>query len=360
MGRRKTKYTGVYERVSTVNKFQGKPDVAYDYCFKVGDKLTWKCAGWKSEGMTAAEAADMRRDAIKEGKHKVNAAITFSDAWEIYRRDWLEAKSKTCIVTDKGFFVNHLRHRIGHKLLKDVTPSDINVILHDMRGLSEQTQKHVLGFIRRVYRKLIAWKMYRGDIPTDGMMPGKIRNERMRFLTHEEARMILAELDCRSPEFADVCRVSLYAGLRLSEIFHLKVQHVHLDTGLLDIMDAKAGTRQAFISGALNKTLQRLVEGRKPQEYLFTQADGKSPMQSLSHVFQRVVRDLDLNEGVTDARHKIVFHTLRHTFASWLVQEGVPLYTVADLMGHSTLAMTQRYAKLADSDRRDAVAKLKI
>jgi integrase len=56
---------------------------------------------------------------------------------------------------------------------------------------------------------------------------------------------------------------------------------------------------------------------------------------------------MGMNEGVTDARQKVVFHTLRHTFASWLVMRGVPLYDVAKLMGHNTIVMTQRYAHLA-------------
>jgi len=50
---------------------------------------------------------------------------------------------------------------------------------------------------------------------------------------------------------------------------------------------------------------------------------------------------------ISDARQKVVFHTLRHTFASWLVQEGEALYTVAKLMGHTSLEMTQRYSHLA-------------
>ena len=66
MARRKTRYTGVYERQSTSNKYQGKPDVAFDFCYRVDGKLTWECAGWRSEGMTAQEASDLRREAMKK------------------------------------------------------------------------------------------------------------------------------------------------------------------------------------------------------------------------------------------------------------------------------------------------------
>lgn len=167
--------------------------------------------------------------------------------------------------------------------------------------------------------------------------------------------MLLLELDRRSPIVADICRVSLYAGLRLGEIRALRVQHIDLEAGLISIMDAKAGSRQTVISDTLREVLEKRVKYKAPGDYLFPQEDG-SQMKYLSHVFNRVVRDLGFNEEVEDERHKVVFHSLRHTFASWLVQSGVPLYTVADLMGHSTITMTQRYAKLAQDDRREAVA----
>jgi integrase len=70
------------------------------------------------------------------------------------------------------------------------------------------------------------------------------------------------------------------------------------------------------------------------------------------------VNELQLNDNVVDDRQKVVFHTLRHTFASWLVQAGTPIYTVANLMGHSTIAMTQRYAHLAPEGNRAAAMKL--
>ena len=74
-----------------------------------------------------------------------------------------------------------------------------------------------------------------------------------------------------------------------------------------------------------------------------------------------VIQDKDGNDipvRITDARQKVVFHTLRHTFASWLVQQGTPLYTVAELMGHSTLEMSRRYSHLAPDTLRKAALSL--
>lgn len=71
-----------------------------------------------------------------------------------------------------------------------------------------------------------------------------------------------------------------------------------------------------------------------------------------------VVGELGFNEGVEDTRQKVVFHTLRHTFASWLAQRGVPLYTIAKLTGHSELRMVERYAHLAPDGVKEAAMML--
>ena len=88
-------------------------------------------------------------------------------------------------------------------------------------------------------------------------------------------------------------------------------------------------------------------------DYVFPARDG-GQRRWVSDTFERVVEALGFNDGIEDARQRVVFHSLRHTFASWLVQRGVPLYTVAELMGHTTLEMTKRYSHLAPDTMRAA------
>lgn len=92
-------------------------------------------------------------------------------------------------------------------------------------------------------------------------------------------------------------------------------------------------------------------------EYVFPAQNG-AKRNWVSDTFERVVDQLGLNDGITDSRQRVVFHTLRHTFASWLVQDGTPLYTVAELMGHTTLEMTKRYSHLSPDTVRAAALTL--
>ncbi|MDE7065142.1 MAG: tyrosine-type recombinase/integrase [Desulfovibrionaceae bacterium] len=67
-----------------------------------------------------------------------------------------------------------------------------------------------------------------------------------------------------------------------------------------------------------------------------------SPISEAGTPFRRVVKKCGFNAGISDRRNRVVFHTLRHTFASWLVQNGTPLMVVGDILGHRSITMTQR------------------
>ena len=122
-------------------------------------------------------------------------------------------------------------------------------------------------------------------------------------------------------------------------------------------MDSKGVvSRYAFMTKKV-KVLFQSMKQRGLNDYVFTRQGGE-PLSDMPRIFFEVVQDLGFNNEITDRRQKVVAHTLRHTFASWHVEAGTDLYTVKSLMGHSVIAMTERYAHLSNGTLHNATLNL--
>jgi len=178
-------------------------------------------------------------------------------------------------------------------------------------------------------------------------------------LSFKEAENLLNEIKSISQQTHDICLVSFQTGMRMGEIFNLKWQDVDLVHGVMHIRNPKNNeTRQAYITPKLLDMFKRLeFEKVKATGFVFADRNGKK-IHQLSFTFNRAVDRLGLNEGVTDRQNKIVPHSLRHTFASWLAMQGETLLTIKELMGHKDIETTMRYAHLIPDQKRAAVMKL--
>ena len=174
----------------------------------------------------------------------------------------------------------------------------------------------------------------------------KFDNKRLRFFTREEARDLLNELKTRSQQTHDIALLSLHTGARAGEIFSLTWGAVDLSNGLLTAKDTKSGkNRFLYLTHETQAMLHKKLIGQHLHELVFPDRNGEK-IKFISASFSRAIEKLGFNNGITDRRDKATFHTLRHTFASWHVQNGTDLYTVKELLGHSTIALTERYSHL--------------
>ncbi len=175
----------------------------------------------------------------------------------------------------------------------------------------------------------------------------------MRFFIAQEA------LKKVSMQVHDQAQIALHCGLRFGEIAKLIWADVDLDNGIIQVKDAKSGDRQAYITEPVKDVLIRLNEQNsyKPSSLIFQSKNGKRQFH-VSSTFYRKVKELGFNDEIIDRRQKVCFHSLRHSFASWLALDGTSLYEIMELMGHRDIKMTQRYAHLMPSIKKKAVNKL--
>ncbi|MGD0232134.1 MAG: site-specific integrase [Syntrophorhabdales bacterium] len=185
-----------------------------------------------------------------------------------------------------------------------------------------------------------------------------VKNSRERFLSYEQADMLLTEIRIRSQTTYEIALLSLHCGLRASEILNLKGKDIDLEHGIIHIRDPKNSQAR---TANMTYAVREIFEGRMPEsheEYVFKDKRHKEKIKQVSQAFVKAVDAVGLNQGVTDRLQKITFHTLRHTFASWLALQGESLLTIADLLGHKTLAMVKRYAHLMPDEKKQATLRL--
>ena len=280
----------------------------------------------------------------------LDASATFQDAWGLVweMKFQFNARSGYC---ESNRYRKHLSHSIGHLRLSDITPLLLDGLKTSLvkTGLRPKTVKHIVDLIKRIFNCLIHYNLYNGTNPASRITTPLVDNTRQRYLTKNEANMLLATLKRKNVQLWQISLLSLSTGMRAGEILQLRGEHINLVERTIRIVDPKNGrNRSVYIPETAFDMLKvcPLTRGK----LIFPSSRG-NPYRVIPKEFIKTVNELGLNAGLPDSRDRVVFHTLRHTFASWLVQKDQPLYVVSELLGHSTLTMTKRYAHLS-SERR--------
>jgi integrase len=269
-----------------------------------------------------------------------------ADSWRIARlgertrRTWNEAvvrwlkesSHKTTLETDKA----HLRwldRYLGGKYLDEVSRQLIDRIT-DARlgeGVTNATVNRTLEVVRAILRRCQQQWEWIDRIPTVRMLKEPTR--RVRFLTRDEADRLLAELPAH---LADLAAFALATGLRRSNVTGLEWTQVDLGRRLAWVHPDQAKARKA-ISVPLNAeavVIIRRQAGRHPTHVFSYQ--GRPIRQVSSKAWYAALA----RAGIEDFR----WHDLRHTWASWHVQNGTPLHALQELGGWESPEMVRRYA----------------
>lgn len=332
--------------------------------------------GWASEDWTAEKAFKELlelKEAHKTGKGPVTLSekranvkqqkdqterdmITFKDFFDdTYYPQAQADKDPQSFNREKSLFKKWISPVIGALPFKDVAPIHLEKIKKLMKdaGKSPRSIQYALAVIRQIFNHAFRYGVFVGENPAKKVKPPTVDNKRVRFLTKSEADTLLDALKKESIEMWEMMLLSLHCGLRASEIFRLLWIDINIEQGLISVRGKGNKSRFAYMTDHVKSMLLSKEIGKLDD--LLYPAPGGGQRREIPRTYERVVRELKFNEGVGHRRDKVVFHTLRHTYASWLVQQGVDLYVVKDRLGHSTMAMTERYSHLAPENSRQTV-----
>lgn len=175
----------------------------------------------------------------------------------------------------------------------------------------------------------------------------KVKRHFPVVLSKEEVKTLLRAVPNLKHKAALVTIYS--AGLRVSEALNLKITDIDSKRMQIFVRQGKGSKdRYVLLAEATLAILRKYFKEYKPKEWLFQTANsGSNPKPLSTRTIQWAVTDAKKRAGFTK---KITTHTLRHSFATHLVEQGVNLIKVKNLLGHDTLETTMLYIHLANKD----------
>jgi len=318
-----------------------------------GGKRTRRSTGTADRKEAEALLAKWRLEAHRERQWEEQPSRTFDELMLTYLKS--TAGEKRATERDR-YSVKRLFPAFTGRELHTLRPSDIRAYIDERKddGAGPGTINRELGLLSSAIN--YARREWEWDIPNP--VSGRKLKEpegRVRWITQSEADALIeaAGKEPKAPHLADFIRLALNTGCRRDELLRLEWKRVDLQAGLihLEAHHTKSGRRRSV---PLNRSARESILSRADfrtlhcpaSPWVFCDRQGRR-VQSIKRSWSTACR----RAGIRDFR----IHDLRHTCAAWLVSAGVPLTEVRDLLGHSTITMTERYAHLAPENVRAAV-----
>lgn len=284
-----------------------------------------------------------------------------------------EIKNTLLLSKFKDEYLEYVRPTKSKKYLESITLSfkqfisfcgDISLNKIDSRTLDKfitstysRTQRgahHYYRTLKAAFSKAIEWNYIETNPFTKIKFP-KLTKSFPAFISEDELLIILTNTPYQY--LKDIFTVGFYTGLRLGELINMRCNWINFFQNQITVKCSNeflTKSKKERIVPMCEKVKSILINrfnicSHQPNEIVFYRLKGRRLHQeTISKQFKLAVRKSNLND-------KIHFHSLRHSFASLLVQRGVSLYVVKELLGHEELITTQIYSHLQQQNLRDAM-----
>jgi integrase len=380
-----------YEHTDRRQK-NGRPDRYYTLRCMIAGKRVEEGVGWATEGWTVDKIhaliatfkesrrtgvgpktlAEMREANAKrrvEDANRVNT-LTMGQFFDEYYLPEAKKRKRTWY-TDKGRFDKIIRPMLGDYPVCGITKEHVEDVLQRVRnaGMTESTALQYMAVLRQLFNLAKLTVIDGKPLWAEPMMPvsqvrlPKALVQRERYLTYDESDYLLATLRVVNQTVADMAGLSLNTGLRFSEMLRLEWSDINFDSKTLLVRNQdmrKPGGRLPLNDASLAILSERAKIRVKNERHVFPEEETGKDGYPMRRIFGETVEECGLNTNSIRVEDKIVFHSLRHTFASWLAISGkADIYRIKTLMRHKSIKMTERYAHLLPDATREAVNHLR-
>ncbi|HHV98653.1 MAG TPA: site-specific tyrosine recombinase XerD [Clostridiaceae bacterium] len=257
-------------------------------------------------------------------------------------------------------YINYLHEINLQNISKTNKATIISYLLQlQKKGRATSTISRNLASIRSFYQYISKNKIIDND-PTSGLESPKVEKKLPQILSTQEVELLLEQPKCVDLKgYRDKAMLELlYAtGIRVSELINLDVTDVNLEAGFIK---CSKGQRERMIpigSMAINALKEYLNKARKlmiansDEKALFVNVNGgRLTRQGFWKIIKQYKNQANINKDITP-------HTLRHSFAAHLLENGADLRSIQEMLGHSDISSTQIYAQIAKNKIKEVYKK---
>ena len=332
--------------MSKPRKREGSPYYWYDFTVN-GHRLRGSTETNDYE-LAKSIIAKLRAQAV-EGKHfESKDTHTLDQACGRYWMEYGQFLNSSDNIKDH---LQKLMHYFGKQtLLHDISSEDVPRMVTNLRKKrANATINRVLSTARKLWGMADEqWSIQIKAIPWKRLMLQEPQ-ARTRWITNEEAEELI---ECSASHLQPVIRFALLTGLRLGNITSLDWRQVHWGKECIEFRtkSSKPGRKHHIIP--IVQPIKELLLGQNPQLQGAVFTYKGQPIKQ----FRRSFRTACERAGLEDFR----FHDLRHTAATWMRKNGVPIDVVQEVLGHEDIATTKKYAHVDMEDKRQALNALQM
>lgn len=220
---------------------------------------------------------------------------------------------------------------------RDISSDQIKSYLFEMinnHGFSPATIDQTINALRFLYKDL-----YKQPFVVDQLVRPRAESRIPNVLSKEDILEIFKAVT--NPTHKLILQLMYSSGLRVSEVVNLRVQDIHLYNLTLFVRGGKGHKdRITIFSDVLKVPLLRHISVKDPKEFVFlTNRGSKYSTRSVQKVFEQALRKARI-------QHSVSCHTLRHCFATHLLEAGTDIRYIQNLLGHASITTTNIYTKV--------------
>lgn len=297
-----------------------------------------------------------RGEPIIETPEIVQLIPTFKEFSEKWFEVYVKTNNKFSEIGNKKSLLSaHLNPYFGNKQLDKISNLDIESYKSAklQTGLSRKSVNNQLIVLNKCFHTAQDWEVIL-NIPKIKLL--KVEPQKIDFLNIDECQSLLDQCE---GQLKEMILLGLKTGLRFGELIALQWTDINFKSGLMTvqksisrgIMGSPKSNKIRYVP-LLDDVSQILIARAKKNGFIFSNTNNNEPLVQCACI-QRLHRVCELA-----SLRRIGWHTLRHTFASHLAQNGVSVIVIKELLGHSDIKTTMRYSHLTPSTVRGAIETL--